>query len=90
LKRLVLKGKYSCWALATLLFFTSDEIAVLLEDSSNSDSVESGSASAESEIDYAQDKFELAEVEAKEDNTEAVTVRAVSSDTQWVWCDRNA
>jgi hypothetical protein len=34
--------------------FTSDEIIVLLDDSSgDSDIVESGSASAESEIDYA-------------------------------------
>jgi hypothetical protein len=38
-------------------FFTSDEITVLLDDSSDSDSIESSSASAESEIDCAQNVF---------------------------------
>jgi hypothetical protein len=60
----------------------------LLDDSSDNDSVESGSASAESEIDYAQDKFEPAEEE--EDNTEPVTVTVPDSDAQWVWRDINA
>jgi hypothetical protein len=60
--------------------FTSDEISVLLDDSNDNDSVESGSASAESGTDYTQDEFESTKEE--EDNTEHVTVTAPNSDAQ--------
>jgi hypothetical protein len=60
----------------------------LFDDSSDNVSVECGSASAESDIDYAQDEFEPAGEE--EDNTEPVTVTARDSDAHWVWHDTNA
>jgi hypothetical protein len=51
--------------------FTSDEITVLLDDTSGNDSVKSDYASAESDIGYTQDKSEPAE---EEEEIEPVTV----------------
>jgi hypothetical protein len=54
--------------------FTSDG-NVLSDDSSESDSVDSGSATAESKTDYAQEKSIL---------NQSVTVTAPNSDAHWV------
>lgn len=60
-------------------------ITVLLNYSSGNDSVESGSARAESKTDNAQDEYEPTEEERN--NSETVKVTSPNIEAQWTWHD---
>jgi hypothetical protein len=64
-------------------YFTSDKIAILLDDSDN-DTVESGSAKLEVKLTMHRENLSL------QTNTEPVTVTAPDSDAPWVLRDINA